>query len=158
FERLYVRGTRLTVALGMIGASLRRLGDVANAGSFDVVLVQREAMLLGPPWFEAFVRSAWNRPLVLDLDDATYLPYRSPTYGRLGSALKCFGKTDRLISWADVVICGNDAIAEYVVAKGKRAVVLPTVVDTDVFRPREGPSPPAAKPVLGWVGSHSTFP
>jgi glycosyltransferase involved in cell wall biosynthesis len=118
-------------------------------------------MMIGPPLFEWLAMRVGKCPLVLDLDDATYVSYTSPTYGRLGSALKWFGKTDDLIRWAQVVTCGNRSIAEYVESKGSRAVVIPTVVDTERFRPRarlaeekerKGP------PVLGWIGTHSTFP
>jgi glycosyltransferase involved in cell wall biosynthesis len=85
------------------------------------------------------------------------VPYDSPTYGRLGAALKWFRKTDDLIRWARVVTCGNRNIADYVASKGTRAVVIPTVVDTDVFRP--APEADAGGPVvLGWIGTHSTFP
>jgi glycosyltransferase involved in cell wall biosynthesis len=95
--------------------------------------------------------------MVLDLDDATYVRYVSPTYGRLGSALKWFRKTDDLIRWSRVVTCGNRFIAEYVEGRGARAVVIPTVVDTDVFRPRGGPRADDGVPVLGWIGTHSTY-
>jgi glycosyltransferase involved in cell wall biosynthesis len=98
-----------------------------------------------------------KRPMVLDLDDATYVSYTSPTYGGLGSVLKWFSKTDDLIRWADLVTCGNRGIAEYVSSKGTEARVIPTVVDTDVFRP--GPGGVNRSPlVLGWIGTHSTFP
>ena len=72
------------------------------------------------------------------MDDATYVSYTSPTYGGLGSVLKWFSKTDDLIRWADVVTCGNRGIAEYVSGKGANARVVPTVVDTDVFKPDPG--------------------
>jgi glycosyltransferase involved in cell wall biosynthesis len=100
---------------------------------------------------------------VLDLDDATYVSYTSPTYGRLGSALKWFGKTDELIRRAKIVTCGNRSIAEYVTSKGGHAIVIPTVVDTELFRPvpdaaRRSSSGGVESPVLGWVGTHSTYP
>ncbi len=41
-------------------------------------------------------------------------------------------------------------------SKGTDAVVIPTVVDTDVFRPRDRVEDETV--VLGWVGTHSTFP
>ena len=89
--------------------------------------------------------------------DATYVSYTSPTYGRLGSAVKWFGKTDDLIRWAEVVTCGNRRIAEYVESKGTRAVVIPTVVDTAIFCPR--PDSNHQEPLtLGWIGTHSTYP
>jgi glycosyltransferase involved in cell wall biosynthesis len=119
----------------------------------DVVFVQREAMLFGPPLVERLAR---RRPMILDLDDATWIAYRSPVYGRFATLLKWPGKTDRLIQWARVVTCGNPNIAEYVRARGAEAVVIPTVVDTQVFRPRT--TPPPKVPVVGWIGTHGTFP
>jgi glycosyltransferase involved in cell wall biosynthesis len=94
--------------------------------------------------------------MVLDLDDATYVPYTSPTYGGLTKALKFFRKTDQLIRWSRVVICGNQTIADYVLSKGARTEIIPTVVDTEKFKPGESCNRPL--PVVGWVGTHSTFP
>lgn len=157
FLSLYEPGSLAGKATGLAASSLRRLTDVARARRADVVFVQREAMTLGPPVVEWLAARALGRPMVLDLDDATYVRYVSPTYGRLGSALKWFRKTDDLIRWSRVVTCGNRFIAEYVRGKGARATVIPTVVDTDVFRPREGPRADGGVPVLGWIGTHSTY-
>jgi glycosyltransferase involved in cell wall biosynthesis len=157
FRSLYRPGNLAGKALGLAASSLRRLGEVAaRARAADVLFVQREAMTLGPPVVEWLASKALGRPMVLDLDDATYVGYVSPTYGRWGSALKWFRKTDDLIRWSRVVTCGNRFIAEYVRGKGVRAVVIPTVVDTDVFRPRAARDD-AAAPVLGWIGTHSTY-
>ncbi|MEP6922998.1 MAG: glycosyltransferase family 4 protein [Pyrinomonadaceae bacterium] len=135
---------------------LSRIRDFLVAGRFDALLVQREAMLFGPPVFEWLSLKLGRIPLILDLDDATYIRYISPTFGRMGSWLKFFGKTDELISWANVVTCGNRTIAEYVERKNKKAEIIPTVVDTDVFRPKAAES--SDVPVIGWVGTHSTYP
>ena len=112
-----------------------RLTDVLSARQADVILIQREAMIFGPPLVEWLIAPVLKRPMVLDLDDATYVAYSSPTYGGLGKALKWFSKTEDLIKWAGVVTCGNRSIAEYVSSKGARARVIPTVVDTSIFRP-----------------------
>ncbi len=155
FGSFYRRDQLPRTAIGVVGSALRRLTDVARARRADVILVQREAMMFGPPLFEWLTSRVGRRPMVLDLDDATYVSYTSPTYGRLASSLKWFRKTDDMIRWARVVTCGNRHIAEYVEGKGARARVIPTVVDTERFCPaeraREGP------PVLGWIGTHSTF-
>ena len=156
FANFYRREHLPRTAAGLVRASLRRLGDLLAARRADVLLVQREAMMFGPPVVEWLAMRAGRCPLVLDLDDATYVSYTSPTYGRLGSALKWFGKTDDLIRWAAVVTCGNRFIAEYVEGRGRRAAVIPTVVDTDLFRPGGGGARRGA-PVLGWVGTHSSF-
>ncbi len=156
FGSLYRRDQLPRTAAGLVASAFRRFGDVARARRADVILVQREAMMFGPPLFEWLTTRVGRRPMVLDLDDATYVSYTSPTYGRLASSLKWFSKTDDLIRWARVVTCGNRYIAEYVEGKGSRARVIPTVVDTEKFRP----APPAEGrdiPVLGWIGTHSTF-
>src|SRR5438309_1342993 len=179
FEKLYRREALPLTALGLISAILRRSGDVLSASQADVVLVQREAMIFGPPLLEWLITRVMKRPMVLDLDDATYVSYTSPTYGDFGKSLKWFGKTDDLIRWATIVICGNRSIAEYVSSKGVRARVIPTVVDTEVFRPACPPAnaggPDNDRPVdaggfdkplhrtnsrvvLGWIGTHSTLP
>src|SRR5256885_5729805 len=179
FENLYRREALPLTALGLIGATLRRSAEVISARQADVVLVQREAMIFGPPLIEWLMTRVMKRPMVLDLDDATYVSYTSPTYGDFGKSLKWFGKTDDLIRWATIVICGNRSIAEYVSSKGVRARVIPTVVDTEVFRPACPPAnaggPDNDRPVdaggfdkpshrtnsrvvLGWIGTHSTLP
>ncbi|HQZ82450.1 MAG TPA: glycosyltransferase family 4 protein [Pyrinomonadaceae bacterium] len=156
FKRLYSSSGIVSKAAGMGLQAIRRLGDVVTAGRYDAVLVQREAMLFGPAFIEWLLASVRGIPLVLDLDDATYLSYVSPTYGRLGSMLKFFGKTDKLIRRSAVTICGNRFIAEYAEGKGARTVVIPTVVDLDVFKPVEKPFD-ERPPVVGWIGTHSTF-
>lgn len=157
FESLYDRKALLRTALGLGTASLLRVRDVLAAQQADVILVQREAAIFGPPLVEWLSTQVIKRPLVLDLDDATYIPYTGPTYGRLGKWLKWFSKTDELIRWADVVICGNHTIAEYVTGKGTRARIIPTVVDSNIFYPAPQKSE-SETPVLGWIGTHSTFP
>ena len=157
FQELYHGGATSRKALSLTWAAMRRLLDARLAPSADIIFVQREAMIFAPPLVEWLSTRFVNRPLVLDLDDATYIPYTSPTYGRVASWVKCFGKTDRLIRWAKVVTCGNRAIAEHVEGLGTRAVILPTIVDTDKFRSADVPNR-SGPLVLGWVGTHSTYP
>lgn len=157
FKQLYKQQSPATTVVGLMRATLRRLTDLRPARKADVVLLQREAMIVGPPFIEWLTTRVLKRPMVLDLDDATYVAYNSPTYGRLARAVKWFGKTDDLIRWSEVVICGNNSIAEYVSSKGGCPEIIPTVVDTDFFCPvpRRADHSPV---VLGWIGTHSTFP
>lgn len=156
FKEFYKNGQTVRKAFGLINAARKRLTGAFEARRFDALFVQREAMLFGPPVFEWLYSKIGKCPLILDLDDATYLRYVSPTYGRLGSALKFFGKTNKLIDWSETVICGNRFIAEYVEQRGKNAIVVPTVVDTDKFCPVDKKE--SKKPIIGWIGTHSTFP
>lgn len=156
FDSLYRRRALGSTGLGLLKAVARRMGDVYATRRADVVLIQREAMIFGPPLVEWLSIRIGRCPMVLDLDDATYVAYTSPTYGKLGKALKWFTKTDDLIRWANVVTCGNRAIAEYAESKGALTRIIPTVVDTDLFVPK--PRPSNGPIVLGWIGTHSTFP
>ena len=161
YGSLYKRSQWPRTSAGLALASIRRVREVWRARKADVLFVQREAMMFGPPVVEWLGINLHHCPMVLDLDDATYVSYKSPTYGRLGSMLKWFSKTDDLIRWSRLVTCGNREIAAYVESKGRQAVVIPTVVDTTCFRP---PTRPLAErqnrdvPVIGWVGTHSTYP
>ena len=156
YGSLYKRTQWPRTSAGLALASIRRMRELWRARKADVLFVQREAMMFGPPIVEWLGINLYRCPMVLDLDDATYVSYKSPTYGRLGSMLKWFSKTDDLIRWSRLVTCGNREIAAYVTSKGREAVVIPTVVDTTCFRPLE--RQPVGTPVIGWVGTHSTYP
>ena len=159
FAKLYRPGGLPGKAMTLATSGVRRLRDVLLMKQADVILVQREAMIFGPPLIEWLAIRVLKRPMVLDLDDATYVSYTSPTYGRLGQTLKWFSKTDDLIRWATIVTCGNRSIAEYAESKGATTRIIPTVVDTDIFCPATTAARnPDDAPVLGWIGTHSTFP
>lgn len=157
FADLYRKQAWPRTVAGLAKSALLRLFDVPAARKVDVVLLQREAMMFGPPLIEWLITRLLKRPIVLDLDDATYVRYISPTYGGIGSKLKWFSKTDDLIEWATLVVCGNGAIADYVASKGATTRTIPTVVDTNVFRPA-GEKREQRRLVMGWIGTHSTFP
>ena len=150
FKQLYVQHSMAKTVFGFVGSALRRLTDLLTARKADVVLIQREAMIVGPPLVEWMAARVMKRPMVLDLDDATYVSYTSPTYGGVGKTLKWFGKTDDLIRWAKVVVCGNSSIAEYVSSKGAQTRIIPTVVDTEVFRPAQSAESDAPSCWLDW--------
>src|SRR5690348_2293113 len=125
---IYQRSQLLRTALGLTLASLRRVRELWRARKADLLFVQREAMMFGPPLIEWLSINLHNCPMVLDLDDATYVSYKSPTYGHLGSMLKWFSKTNDLIRWSRLVTCGNREIAAYVSSKGRPAVDRKSVV------------------------------
>jgi glycosyltransferase involved in cell wall biosynthesis len=151
FDALYKPGMLLRRSPRLLFRTIARLGAVVAAARADVVFVQREAMLFGPPLIEWLIARVLRKPMIVDLDDATWIAYRSPVYGRLATSLKWPSKTDRLIRWARTVTCGSPSIAGYA-----RGVVIPTVVDTKRFRP--APRPENEIPIIGWVGTHGTYP
>lgn len=157
FAQLYRKDRLGRNAIGLGLAAATRLGQLLSARQWDVVFIQREAALVGPPWFERMISTVFRKPIVLDLDDPLWIHYTSPVYGRLGSRLRCLNKTAELIRRAAHVVCGNEFIAEHVRDMGLAATMLPTIVDTRRFAPKAEPQP-GKPPVIGWIGTHTTLP
>jgi glycosyltransferase involved in cell wall biosynthesis len=155
FAGLYDRARWKSTTARLVLAAARRTVDVARAQRYDVVLVQREAMLAGPPVVEAV--TSLRRPMVLDLDDPTWVAYDSPTYGRFARVLKAPGKALWLIDHARAVTCGSTYVQRFVATRGRPATLVPTVADPGVFRPMARPET-GDRIVVGWIGTHSTWP
>ncbi len=94
FSLLYKNKSLFQKAFGIWKPLLHRFSESFEMRKYDLLLVQREAMFFGPAFFERLFQQIGKTPLILDLDDATYVSYVSPTYGKLGSFFKFFGKTD----------------------------------------------------------------
>ena len=85
FGEFYKGSGILTKASGTLGPVLKRIGQLGTVGKYDLIFVQREAMFFGPALFEWLYKSTSGAPVVLDLDDATYIRYVSPRYGKTGA-------------------------------------------------------------------------
>lgn len=103
---------------------------------FDAVLLQREIVST-----LVTLEPLTRKPRVLDVDDAIFL-FRGGRTAR------------RLARMVDLVVCGNNFLAEAFGQWNARVTVLPTGVDTD----RYVPVPPADQEgnccVIGWIGSY----
>ncbi|MEZ6050282.1 MAG: glycosyltransferase family 4 protein [Planctomycetaceae bacterium] len=152
---LYQPGRYGIKAALMMRAFLRRFGVVTGARKFDVVLVAREASLIGPAVIERLI--TWlGVPLIYDFDDPLWISYRSPQ-NKLFSRLKCPSKTKALCRMASQVITGNRLLADWAGTFNPNTHVVPSTIDFAQYsRPErvhhEGPV------TLGWTGSHSTLP
>jgi glycosyltransferase involved in cell wall biosynthesis len=144
---------RLGAKIGItLWGSMQRLADVLAARRYDVAYVLREAFPFGPPLFERALKGLAGR-LVYDFDDAIHVPslaYRNPL-----DRLRDFGKPATLIPMASRVVVGSDYLRDYALRFARApedVAVIPTVVDTDVYRPR---AMPASAPtlVVGWIGT-----
>lgn len=153
--RRYFDDPRLFARLATVAAPIaRRFGDIVRSSKADVVFIQREAAPFGPGFFEALFARIGKTPLVLDIDDAIYIPYERGRYGKLGSLLKFYGKSESIIGRAQTVVCGGEFLAQHVKKKGGRAVVIPTTVEKEIFAPSDRRS---SVPVIGWIGTPSSF-
>lgn len=160
FQGFYAPGRRVEKAATLLASALKRLRHVLVARRHDVVVVQREAAIVGPPFFELLTRYAARVPVVFDLDDAIFIPTHETSqrsvHGIFARLLKDPRKADRIARISREIVVANDFAADWARGHTDRVTVIPTVVDPDVFRPAEGPA--REVPVIGWVGSHSAAP
>ena len=99
----------------------------------EPIVISRELPVSRWPFLKA------PNPMVLDIDDALYL---GPGRNRLLE----------LCQRAQVVVCGNSTIAGELSPFSRRCVVIPTAVDTDLFRVRTDYRLNGSLRV-GWLGS-----
>lgn len=110
-RRRWLRPVWLPASLGS------RIPQIVAGYSCDVTLLQRE--------FISTLRTLENltrRPRILDVDDAIFLHRR-------GTAARQLARS------ADLVICGNDFLANWFSRWNPRTAVLHTAVDCDRFSP-----------------------
>jgi glycosyltransferase involved in cell wall biosynthesis len=139
---------------------LGRLKEAFDARRYDVVFVQREAALIGPPFFELLARYVARRPIVFDLDDAIFHnpadTKQASAHPRLRRLLKDPNKAERIAQLSSAVIGANSYTSDWAKKFCSNVTTIPTVVDGDQFSPRFGQA--NAVPVIGWIGSHSAAP
>jgi glycosyltransferase involved in cell wall biosynthesis len=150
---LYRRGHSVLKVLEIVRGYVKRAGDVVKLRSADVVFVYREAGLLGPPWIEQLL--SWRLPLVFDFDDAIYLADTSPA-NAWSRALKVRGKPKVICRIARHVTVGNEFLAEFASRYTPAVTVVPSTIDTGLYRIRKRPE--NDRPVVGWTGSGTTLP
>lgn len=116
-----------------------RTAQVLQSGNYQAILIHQNASpVISNLVHKMFCHAA--SPILYDFDDAV------------------FERTsvDGLLRHSAVAIAGNSFLKEYAIGAGARSVrELPTVADTDRYGPwlREETGPP----VVGWIGTRSTF-
>ena len=123
-----------------IAALVVRIPSVFEAQYYDIVLFQRELVST----FVTF-EPLFKRPRVLDVDDAIYL-HRGGKFAK------------HLAQLVDLVICGNDFLADVFSKWNKNVTIIPTAVDTFRFVPLgslEGKK--EENKIIGWIGTSGNF-
>ncbi len=115
-----------------------RIPAAAASWHSDVTWFVKE-MVSSLVTLEPFTRA----PRVLDVDDAIWLQ-RGGDFAR------------RLAYLVDLVVAGNEFLAEWFADYNENVVVIPTAVDTELFRPPDWPHASEVR-VIGWIGSSSNL-
>ena len=145
------RGTSLP---RVAGAYLTRLRTLLTRRDFDALWVHYE---LFPYLFGTIERLAFisGRPVIYDFDDATFHQYdghANPLIHRLLS-----GKLEPLLKGVAACSCGNAYLEAYAKRFCSNTAIIPTSLDTTVFVPADRPRATGKRPVIGWIGSPSTW-
>jgi glycosyltransferase involved in cell wall biosynthesis len=147
---LYREGGLSRAARNGVRGVARQL--TALRSRWDVVWIQREAMLAGPPIVEALART--RAPVVVDYDDAVWIAQ--------GGALKRFAKFAWKFDWvlrrASHAIAGSKLLAEHARTMAVPVTVVPTTVERELWKPPERAQRKDEPLCIGWIGTHSTAP
>lgn len=126
---------------------------LADVRQYDAPWVHKEVFPMAPGAIEGIV-ARMGVPLVYDFDDAVFHNY---DLHRSGAVRKLLGdRFASLLGRAQAAFCGNAYLRDYAARFCDRSIIVPTTVDTNVYVPR-APSESGA-PVVGWIGSPSTWP
>jgi glycosyltransferase involved in cell wall biosynthesis len=122
--------------LASIALALRVPGVIASR-SADISWFRRELI----PERSTLERFTGGKR-IFDVDDAIWLLSKSDF-------------SERIVTKCDAVIAGNEFLADHYRSLGKPVYVVPTSIDTDLWKP------PAAEPTewfnIGWMGSRSNL-
>jgi hypothetical protein len=149
-KRLYASGRR---GLGeTLRAYFRRVSQLSRSKQYDLLWIEYELFPWLPAWFEDLFASRIP-PYVVDYDDAIFHRYNLCPNRPVRALFE--GKIEQVMRTAQLVIVGNDYLAEHARKAGaKNVAYLPSVVDTDRYKPF--PRGENAKFTIGWIGSPVT--
>ena len=118
-------------AIGTLG---QRIPGIIHSYSADVIFFQRE-MLSTFMTFEPLTK----KPRIFDVDDAIWLNGTRKYAGKLAQA-------------CELVICGNEYLAEYFNHWNKNISIIPTPIDTNKFKPARAVNKTLPKLELAFEG------
>ncbi|HYB96942.1 MAG TPA: glycosyltransferase family 4 protein [Vicinamibacterales bacterium] len=156
FRTVYNRGRFVRKGIAFAGLVARRARLLGELDKYQLVFLYREAIPAGPPWIEQAIARR-GIPIVLDFDDAIFLPSVSEANRPL-AFLKDSRRADKVMALSTQIIVGNNYLADYARRLNPAVTVVPTAVDTTRFVPRAAREPNGSRPlVVGWIGSPTTY-
>ena len=153
---LYEQGKVAKKATLMLSAFVKQLKNTFRSTKPDLVFIYREAAIAGPAIIEKIVRR-WDVPIVYDIDEPLFVPYKSPSSGHLNK-LKFFSKVDELFKMSDAVFASSKPIADYAEKFNDNVHIVPMTVDMERYKPSETPKKENETPIIAWVGTRTNQP
>jgi glycosyltransferase involved in cell wall biosynthesis len=142
-------GIETTVVSARRSSWSERLHVIRQARQHDVVILFKTT---GFSRLDLRLLQNSNRRIIFDFDDAVM--FRNQKYGKpIGR--KDFERFLRTVEHCTAVVAGNDFLARFTEACGRRAVVLPTSVDVTKYQVREENK--NDRLTIGWLGLSDGF-
>lgn len=130
----------------------RRLVELGSARGYDLIWVYAELFPYLPKTFERLAFLS-GKPVLYDIDDAFFHQYDDNPRWLVRRLLG--GKLDTLLEGAAACSCGNQYLRDYASRLCKNSVIIPTIVDTSVYKPDRHENHDV--PLIGWIGSPSSW-
>lgn len=126
----------------------KRLTTIIHAQKFDLIWVEKEVFPWLPSWFEKIFLP--KLPLIVDYDDAIFHRYDQHKFRLVRNLMG--QKIDRIMQRADVVIVGNNYLADRAKSAGARYVEhIPTVIDINRYETTSDRN--ESQVTIGWIGT-----
>lgn len=150
-QQLYVGGrpSRSHIA----ACYLDRLRWLLSSPDVDLIWLHCELFPFFPGIIERLARIP-GKQIVFDFDDAIFHNYDNHPKWAVRRLLG--QKLNTTIGGAEMAFCGNAYLANYAHPLCPRAEIVPTVVDTEIFR-QHSKERPAGPLRIGWIGTPSTW-
>jgi len=154
----YQKGNYFKKFIILLKAIRRRFHDLKRAPKVDLIFIQREAFMLGTTFFERRLAKT-KAKLVFDFDDAIWLAQvsKSSAPNKRLSWLKNSDKTKEIIGLSDLVLAGNHYLAEYASRFNDNVTIIPTTINTDLYRGKSEEDYDKETICIGWSGSKTTI-
>ncbi|MFB6257514.1 MAG: glycosyltransferase family 4 protein [Flavobacteriales bacterium] len=152
---LYAPGKLWSKMRFVIDSYKKRKKDLEQLHRYDIVFVARESLMIGTTFFEKTVARSPDTRLILDIDDAVWLPNVSGYNASFGW-VKRPRKLYKSFRYADLVITGNPYLAEHAERFNPHVRIIPTTIDTSYHKKLALEQDD--KVCIGWTGSPTTIP
>jgi glycosyltransferase involved in cell wall biosynthesis len=129
-----------------------RSDDLRRLDRFDAVFIQKCVLAGASAFFETAI--AEEKPFVLDLDDASWLPRQGGWW--LARLLHREASVQKVVRCAAAVIAGNQFLADYARQFNPSVTVIPSSIELSRYR-NPASLPSSRPPTVGWIGSGSTL-
>ncbi|HPQ09138.1 MAG TPA: glycosyltransferase [Bacteroidia bacterium] len=132
---------------------IKRFFQILKLKNTDVIIIFRELHWFHfPVWMLLLSKKA--KKIIFDFDDAIFLPSQNFLINLIRQPKR---KTIHFIKHSNLIIAGNEYLKTFAIKYNQNSIVIPTVVDTNYYKPLHHLRHQENSITIGWMGSHTTL-